>query len=165
MTDNERNIEVAKRLGYSIYHYNKDIEARCYYMLWEPDGTGVGLYPDNQHKTEEAAWQDAPKWDRDLNLALQLMEDVPGFDLTLQDRKYWRFDVATAEDLPSDIMTLDYLPGAIVDWWLAHVDVKALELERKRAAIKDKIASLQDELAELTTEAQQSNDSARSGGA
>lgn len=136
----ERNIEVAKRLGYHIYHYDKDVESRCYYQLWEPDGNPIGLYPDNEYKTEVEAWQDVPQWDGDLNLALKLLEYQSNVVITLLNKR-WMLD--------REWFSLEDLPGAIVDWFLANVDVKALEKERKAKELKDKIAELQDELSEL----------------
>lgn len=138
MTD--RNIEVAKRLGYHIYHYDKDVAERCYYQLWEPDGAIGGLYPDNEYKTEVEAWQDVPKWDSDLNLALMLLEYQDKF-MFWCEKKHWTFGAET--------VSLDELPGAIVAWFLANIDVKALERERKAKELRDKIAELQDELSEL----------------
>jgi hypothetical protein len=143
----ERNIEVAKRLGYHIYHYDKDVEGRCYYQLWQPDGEPVGLYHDNEYKTELEAWQVAPCWDSDLNLAFELLKDVPKFTMEkLNDA--WLVKVATVAEIVQ-VVTLDDLPGAIVDWWLTHVDVKALKRSREIAKLKEKIADLRDELSEM----------------
>lgn len=139
-----RNIEVARRLGYHIYHYDKDYAERCYYQLWEPDGMVFGL--DHEHKTEAEAWQDAPKWDQDLDLALQLVADVGDFCVQ-RGNNCWM--CGAAKIAVKIVDNLEHLPGAIVDWWLEHVDVKALEKTRKVTALKEKIAGLQDELAEL----------------
>lgn len=142
-----RNIEVARRLGYYIYHFDKDYEENCFYQLWQPVGTAVGLYPNNEHKTEAEAWQDAPRWDQDLDLALQLVQQVPGFRLSPIGERFWQFWVN--DSIEHSVLTLEDLPGAIVDWWLEHVDVKELEKARKVAVLREKISAMQDELAEL----------------
>ncbi len=44
----------ALALGYTMYHYDKDVESRCYFMLVDPDGD----YSDKERKTEAEAWED-----------------------------------------------------------------------------------------------------------
>lgn len=144
---NERNIEVAKRLGYHVYHYDKGYED--YYQLWDKNGNVVAEYPDCQRKTEAEAWQDAPKCDRDLNLAFKLFDDVTEF---LLEKRYAIWYVSAHGAFPRQVSSLEDLASEIVDWWLANVDVKAQEKKRMKAVIQDQMSRLQDQLNELEAE-------------
>jgi hypothetical protein len=80
---------IADILGYHIYHYDKDVESRCYYQLWDESGdpaafkTGKGL-DWGQRKTPEEAWEDMPKWSTRDDHAMELTEYSR--DFTLQKR-------------------------------------------------------------------------------
>lgn len=99
LSDEQLNIEVAKVAGYSIYHYDKDYEHNCYYMLWEPnsiDWAGQGdwerfgheirerRFRAGERKTEEEAWKDAPYFASDLRKIWPLFE---AHDLTKHGKR------------------------------------------------------------------------------
>ncbi len=66
MTDNEINRLVAERvMGWSIYHYDKDIAANCYYILVDTELNPVAAFDGwhtGERKTEAEAWADAPAY-------------------------------------------------------------------------------------------------------
>lgn len=65
-------------MGLSIYHYDKDYEANCYFMLVDENFEVVSndyFNPRNgECKTEEEAWKDCPDFLNDPVLALKVFE-------------------------------------------------------------------------------------------
>jgi hypothetical protein len=80
-----------KVMGYTIYHYDKDVEERCYYMLmdenFDPIANDIPWSLHNgERKTEEEAWSDCPKFSSDISAAWNVVEKV------LSDEQYkWSF--------------------------------------------------------------------------
>ncbi|OKP91395.1 hypothetical protein [Paenibacillus sp. P32E] len=68
MTNPELNRALAELMGYSIYHYDKDVEENCYYMLVDPTGD----YQQLDRKTEAEAWADAPDYCTDPAASLEV---------------------------------------------------------------------------------------------
>ncbi|MDH6427246.1 MULTISPECIES: hypothetical protein [unclassified Paenibacillus] len=58
-------------MGYTIYHYDKDVAERCYFELTAPDG-----YPEivfgGERKTELEAWADVPNYCNDPAASLEV---------------------------------------------------------------------------------------------
>lgn len=77
MSDSEINIEVAKRLGYSVYHYDKDYASQNYFTLMDETGEEVILGRTGERKTAPEAWEDALEWSTNLNLAIDLVAGMP----------------------------------------------------------------------------------------
>lgn len=61
----ELNIIIARRVGYTVYHYN---DLNPYFVLWDKDGNRAG----DEHETEGAAWADVPKYSTSLDEAIEL---------------------------------------------------------------------------------------------
>lgn len=62
-------------LGYTIYHYDKDYAANCYYCLMDANFTRVNPgHWEGQRKTEAQAWEDCPPFSRDIATAWALAE-------------------------------------------------------------------------------------------
>lgn len=82
---------IGEKLGYLIYHYDKDVRERCFYMLMAPDGSfpaqeetseiGEHGIHAGERKTEAEAWEDLPHFSTDANVALNLVDEVE-FNLT-----------------------------------------------------------------------------------
>jgi len=62
--------EIAERLGWQVYHYDKGRPA--YYLLVDENFDALG----KERNTEEEAWADAPDWPRDLNAAMGLVPEI-----------------------------------------------------------------------------------------
>lgn len=73
ITPRERDVLVAQALGYTIYHYDKDVRANCYYMLMDPDFSPVLDGRMGERRFETVAWDDAPPFTTDYN-ACQLVK-------------------------------------------------------------------------------------------
>lgn len=86
---------IGEQLGFYVYHYDKDVEPNCYYMLWTPDSANWvghdGRYAHEhlreplgwhvgERKTEAEAWDDMPNWTGNDRTALTL-SDEPDFIL------------------------------------------------------------------------------------
>lgn len=75
MDDNEKSLsrQVAEKLGFYIYHYNKDRAENCYYLL---SAQSEGDYDTHfvHRKTEAEAWLDVPQFDSDIRLAMALLD-------------------------------------------------------------------------------------------
>lgn len=70
MSDSELNeLSAVKVMGYTMYHYNKDIEENCYYLLM--NGLDAVNPLSHGYNTEEEAWRD---WNptSDMNDAMEL---------------------------------------------------------------------------------------------
>jgi len=68
-----------KIFGYSIYHYDKDVPERCYYMLTDDKGDPVTPYEGwhtGERKTEEEAWGDCPNYSEDIGAAWEVVEKL-----------------------------------------------------------------------------------------
>lgn len=72
MDNRELDKRIAEMLGYTIYHYDKDIEENCYFMLWNPNGG----FSDIPRQTEIGAWDDCPKFTEDISSAFEVFEKV-----------------------------------------------------------------------------------------
>jgi hypothetical protein len=71
MTDSELNRALAELMGYTIYHYDKDYEENCYFMLMDTDFDPVEP-DDGRRKTEERAWNDTPDYCTDPAASLEV---------------------------------------------------------------------------------------------
>lgn len=67
----ELDSRVARALGYTVYHYDKDHAENCYYMLMDAEFVPVNFI-DGSRKTEAEAWSDAPRFSSDLAAAQSL---------------------------------------------------------------------------------------------
>jgi hypothetical protein len=66
-------------MGLSIYHYDKDVEERCYYMLWDENMNHMAKfigYHTDERKTEEEAWADCPDFINDFNATFSIIEKL-----------------------------------------------------------------------------------------
>lgn len=99
MSERELYIALAQALGWSVYHYDKDVESRCYYMLMDHEFDPVVIF-DGERKTEEEAWDDAAfllrfeGMDTVLNRMIELgelpsLEYKSGVDLDDVNGLYW----------------------------------------------------------------------------
>lgn len=72
------DIALAKALGYTVYHYDKDYRENCYYCLMSPDFDPVVMMPfrAGERKTEEEAWEDTPRWSSDHNAVASLEDEI-----------------------------------------------------------------------------------------
>lgn len=64
-------------MGLSIYHYDKDWEDNCYYVLWNEALEPVAKYEGwntGERKTEEEAWADCPDYLNDITAAFEVAE-------------------------------------------------------------------------------------------
>lgn len=70
LTDQQLNRALAELMGYTVYHYDKDVPERCYYMLVDPTGD----YSMIERPTEAMAWLDAPWYTGDPAASLEIQE-------------------------------------------------------------------------------------------
>lgn len=66
----------AVALGYTVYHYDKDYEANCYYQLMDREFDPAVMFPyrSGERKTEAEAWGDCPNFSTNYEAA-RLLED------------------------------------------------------------------------------------------
>ncbi|MBY3623788.1 hypothetical protein HGO21_30190 [Acinetobacter sp. CUI P1] len=76
MTDQQLNRALAELMGYTVYHYDKDVPERCYYMLVDPTGD----YSTIERPTEEIAWLDAPWFTGDPATSLEVQTAACAID-------------------------------------------------------------------------------------
>jgi hypothetical protein len=67
-------------MGLRIYHYDKDIAERCYYMLvdenWDYAGDDFGRHA-GERETEAEAWEkDCPHYSTDISAAWRVVEKL-----------------------------------------------------------------------------------------
>ncbi|WP_340398006.1 hypothetical protein NST50_14010 [Paenibacillus sp. FSL E2-0202] len=89
MTDHQLNRALAELKGYTVYHYDKDVPERCYYLLVDPTGD----YSTIERPTEAIAWLDAPWFTGDPAASLEVQAkaievDAQKYVRALQDTKY-----------------------------------------------------------------------------
>lgn len=68
-----------KVMGWSIYHYDKDVPERCYYMLVDDKFEVVAddkpwSLRNGERKTEEEAWKDNRQWSSDISVAFEALK-------------------------------------------------------------------------------------------
>lgn len=66
-------------MGYTMYHYDKDVAEMCYYMLLDAEGDAVVFranYREGEHATEEKAWADCPAFSADIAAAWQVVDKL-----------------------------------------------------------------------------------------
>jgi hypothetical protein len=66
-------------MGLSIYHYDKDVESRCFYMLWDEHCDPVARFDGmttGERKTEELAWADCPDYIGNVTAAWLVMDAI-----------------------------------------------------------------------------------------
>jgi hypothetical protein len=63
-------------MGYTVYHYDKDHAANCYYMLMDVEFNPIVWMKDRagERTTEAEAWADSPDFSHDWN-AIRLIVD------------------------------------------------------------------------------------------
>ena len=74
-------------MGWSIYHYDKDVEERCYYMLVDSGLDPVAddepwTWHNGERKTEAEAWEDNLPWSTDKTSAWVVLEKSETFQLS-----------------------------------------------------------------------------------
>ena len=69
------DIAIAKALGYSVYHYDKDVAERCYCMLMDAEFEPV-MFIGGERKTEAEAWDDVHDYSTDGNAMLDLDKEM-----------------------------------------------------------------------------------------
>lgn len=77
-------------LGYTIYHYDKDVAERCYYMLMDANFDPVYDLFKGERKTEAEAWEDCPYFGSDWGaamIALRTAINKHGWDVEIEYRK------------------------------------------------------------------------------
>lgn len=77
------NRQIAERLGWWVYHYDKDYRENCYYQLVNESFVPVVYAPNyytGQRRTEAEAWADVPDFagDREASLTLESIIDERG---------------------------------------------------------------------------------------
>lgn len=86
---------IADILGYTMYHYDKDVAERCYWQLWDEKGNVAAMRTNPEtmgywrtpaeHRTEEDAWEDMPQWSSREDHAVWLAEYSKDFTLQKRD--------------------------------------------------------------------------------
>lgn len=78
LTGRDLDRAVGERLcGYTVYRYDKDYEANCYYCLMNADFTRVHHnHWEAQRKTEAQAWEDCPPFSGEIASAWALAEHL-----------------------------------------------------------------------------------------
>jgi hypothetical protein len=123
------NRQIAEKLGYHVYHYDKDIPERCYYMLMDPDGDPAWANLNfneigpraGERKTEDEAWRDCPNWKGDLSLAIELLDDRK-FKIERIDPDNWvKVTIFTAGDPSARATTIEEAIAAA----FAQIDIEA----------------------------------------
>lgn len=72
----ELNLQLAKKLGYSVYHYDKGPADTCYYSLQDSHGEPVvSVFKEGERKTEDAAWGDCPNFMDNIPLLLEIISN------------------------------------------------------------------------------------------
>lgn len=62
-------------MQFTIYHYDKDIEENCYFMLMDSKGYSVELF-GGERETEDEAWLDSPYYSTDIAAAWEVLEKM-----------------------------------------------------------------------------------------
>lgn len=78
MTDQQLNRALAELMGYTVYHYDKDVPERCYYMLVDPTGD----YSTIERPTEAIAWLDEPWFTGDPAASLEVQVKATRVDVS-----------------------------------------------------------------------------------
>lgn len=64
-------------MGFTMYHYDKDVAEMCYFTLLDTEGDAVVFrahYRDGEHATEAQAWADCPAFSTDIAAAWRVFE-------------------------------------------------------------------------------------------
>ena len=124
LTDEQINREIGARLGFWVYHYDKDVASKCYYTLMTSEGDPVthdlvwGLKGRGEHKTANEAWGDVPNFAGDALVGLTLLgrdhNDMPyATEWTASCTKEgWQFSF---EDGPV-VRSTEYARGNAIAW-------------------------------------------------
>lgn len=145
------NRQIAEMLGYFIYHYDKDVEDRCYYQLWQPLG-GMAINEDWQRRTEGEAWNDSPKWSRDIGLALGLWRGYSGWCIESGERGAYKVSYTAFKSNVTqsfNCSSVEDIAEKLCELWVKHVDPQKLERDRKIEVLLQKKYALEEELREL----------------
>ncbi len=71
LSDREKEHLIGRHvMEYTIYHYDKDVRERCYYMLMDSEGDPVNrqfFRGAGEQRTEAKAWDDCPQFTTDRN--------------------------------------------------------------------------------------------------
>lgn len=144
------NRQIAEKLGYYVYHYDKDIAANCYFELMDPDGNPVRIgYSDGEQKTEAEAWATCPNWEGDIHRAIELLEGRRykiecGPDLTqIRVMFYTETGFVDAIDHP--------LETAIAQAFV-KLDLEAEDRQRRLEDLRAQQRQLAEEIAQLESE-------------
>ncbi|MFB6364497.1 hypothetical protein ACFCP7_10585 [Paenibacillus elgii] len=77
-------------MNWQIYHYDKDFEERCYFMLVDENFDAIAAdYADprnGERKTEAEAWDDCPDFSRDISAAWEVEAKILSMDDELRAR-------------------------------------------------------------------------------
>lgn len=60
-------------LNYTVYHYDKDVPERCYFLLVDGEFDQVAPFAhwgSGERKTKEEAWADCPNFSGDIAAAI-----------------------------------------------------------------------------------------------
>ncbi|MEK4479532.1 hypothetical protein MKZ23_08875 [Paenibacillus sp. FSL R5-0876] len=70
-TDQQLNRALAELMGYTVYHYDKDVLGRCYFELTDPEGYSEIVF-GGERNTELEAWADVPNYCTDPAASLEV---------------------------------------------------------------------------------------------
>lgn len=115
---------VAERImGWQMYHYNKDVPSRCYYMLvdenWDAVADDVPFTLQNgERKTEEEAWNDNKSFSTEISAAWEVLEKLVDNGFTVGASKYAENNLYYAHVLKNgvdicDVQMMSSAPEAI----------------------------------------------------
>jgi hypothetical protein len=64
-----------KVMGLTVYHYDKDVEENCYYMLMDTEGFPFEPF-GGEKETEEEAWLSCFYYSTDISAAWEVVEKI-----------------------------------------------------------------------------------------
>jgi len=85
-------------MGYTIYHYDKDYEENCYFMLMNDEFDPVEPL-DGRRKTEEEAWNDCPDFSGSISAAWEVVEKIgETWEVKVFNRNGWTCYISSSLD-------------------------------------------------------------------
>lgn len=128
------DMAIAKHRGWWVYHYNKDYEANCYYLLVDKEFDAVAFDKDMGHrKTLEEALKDVPQITWSTGYAIDLLEEADVFYVIRRVSDY-EYEVTLAKSQRArDRITVsaERMPLAICQAYLKYFQVDVQDVELK----------------------------------
>ncbi len=132
------NIQVGKRLGYTVINDNEaDNKANPYHLI-SPEGEYYAI----GYGWELDAWENSlPRWEHNLTLAISLFDKWPNFYMGYDSTNEWSITPDEWESITEGIEFRD-LPEELCKMWLLNIDPLAIQSKLEIAIIDEEIEKL-----------------------